>query len=87
MVREFLANSESKERTNQVKIRGKIVNFMPTTLNRLLGTPSIDSQPMKELLLRPLYREIKHSLSGPNSGWNRCGMWQTAKQEKRRALK
>ncbi|MCD7454126.1 hypothetical protein HAX54_023544 [Datura stramonium] len=67
MVREFLAHLDTKERTNQVKIRGKIVNFTPAALNRLLGTPSIDPQGIKDLIFRPPYREIRHTLSGPNS--------------------
>ncbi|MCD9640229.1 hypothetical protein HAX54_025411, partial [Datura stramonium] len=51
----------------QVKIRGKFVNFRPVSLNRLLGTLNIDPHVIKDLILRPPYREIGHTLSGPNS--------------------
>ncbi|MCD7461685.1 hypothetical protein HAX54_046819 [Datura stramonium] len=58
LVRKFSANWKPKERTNQVKIRGQIVNFTLASLNRFLGTPNVDPQPMKDLLLRPPYIEI-----------------------------
>ncbi|MCD9643008.1 hypothetical protein HAX54_030106 [Datura stramonium] len=38
---------------------------MPSALNRFLGTSNIDPQSLKDLLLRPPYREIRHTLSGP----------------------
>ncbi|MCD9559431.1 hypothetical protein HAX54_017388, partial [Datura stramonium] len=79
IMREYFANWKPKERTNQVKIKGQIVNFTSVALNRLLGTPIIEPQPMKDLILRPPigkldililrppYREIIHTLNGPNS--------------------
>ncbi|MCD7455268.1 hypothetical protein HAX54_027613 [Datura stramonium] len=57
--REFLANWDPKERMNQVKNNGQIVNFIPVTLNRFLGMPSIDPQPFKDLILRPPYSDIR----------------------------
>ncbi|MCD9560521.1 hypothetical protein HAX54_019218 [Datura stramonium] len=35
-------------------------------LNRILGSPSIDLQLFNNLILRPPYREIWNTLSGPN---------------------
>ncbi|MCE2055350.1 hypothetical protein HAX54_042444, partial [Datura stramonium] len=67
MVREFLANWKPKKRSNQVNIRGQLLKFTASTLNQFLGTPHMDPQPMRDLLLKPPYREIRHTLSGPNS--------------------
>ncbi|MCD7457799.1 hypothetical protein HAX54_036193 [Datura stramonium] len=67
MVREFLANWMPKERSNQVKIRGQIIKFASMALNRLLGTPHIDPQPFVKIVKKPTYREIRHTLCGPNS--------------------
>ncbi|MCD7462704.1 hypothetical protein HAX54_049138 [Datura stramonium] len=60
MAREFLANWDPKERSNQVKV-------LPAVLNRLLGSPTINPYLFKNLILRSPYREIRHTLSGPNS--------------------
>ncbi|MCE3215100.1 hypothetical protein HAX54_000810 [Datura stramonium] len=67
MVREFLANWMPKERSNQVKIRGKIIEFSPMDLNRLLGTPHVNPQPFVNMVKKTLYRDIRHTLCGPNS--------------------
>ncbi|MCD7446325.1 hypothetical protein HAX54_002188 [Datura stramonium] len=67
MVREFLENWMPKERSNQVKIRGQIIEFAPMDLNRLLGTPNVDPQPFVNIVKKPLYRDIRHTLCGPNS--------------------
>ncbi|MCD9560991.1 hypothetical protein HAX54_019858 [Datura stramonium] len=67
MVREFLANWMPKERSNQVKTKGKIIEFSPKALNRLLGTPNVDPQPFVDLVKKPPYRNIRHTLCGPNS--------------------
>ncbi|MCD9639224.1 hypothetical protein HAX54_023606 [Datura stramonium] len=73
MVMAFLANLEPKERTNQVKIRGQIINFSPISLNRLLGTPNVDPQPFVNIVKEPPYKYIRHTLCGPNSvaRWSR----------------
>ncbi|MCD7458900.1 hypothetical protein HAX54_039572 [Datura stramonium] len=67
MVREFFANWMPKERSNQVKIRGQIIAFVPISLNRLLGTPHVDPQPFVNIVKKPPYRDIKHTPRGPNS--------------------
>ncbi|MCD7462603.1 hypothetical protein HAX54_048890 [Datura stramonium] len=62
-----------KERSNQVKIRGQIIEFAPKALNRLLGTPNVDPQPFVDLVKKPPYRNIRHNLYGPNSvAWWTC---------------
>ncbi|MCD7472776.1 hypothetical protein HAX54_014138, partial [Datura stramonium] len=38
---------------NKVKIRGQIINFSPIALNRLLGTPNVDSQPLVNIVKKP----------------------------------
>ncbi|MCD7472357.1 hypothetical protein HAX54_013515 [Datura stramonium] len=67
MVREFFTNWIPKERSNQVKIRGQIIEFAPKALNRLLGIPNIDPQPFVDMAKKPPYRNIRHTLCGPNS--------------------
>ncbi|MCD9641697.1 hypothetical protein HAX54_028085 [Datura stramonium] len=67
MVREFLANWMPKERSNQVKIRGQIIEFAPMALNRLLGTPNVDPQPFVDMVKKPPYRNNRHTLCCPNS--------------------
>ncbi|MCD7472484.1 hypothetical protein HAX54_013733, partial [Datura stramonium] len=67
MVMEFLANWMPKERSNQVKIRGQIIEFTPIALNRLLGTPHVDPQPFFKIVKKPPYRDIRNTLCGPNS--------------------
>ncbi|MCD7454131.1 hypothetical protein HAX54_023549 [Datura stramonium] len=52
MVRKFLVNWDPKKRSNQVNIQGKIVNFLLVVLKRLLGSPSIDPQSFKDLIMR-----------------------------------
>ncbi|MCD7450297.1 hypothetical protein HAX54_005139 [Datura stramonium] len=63
--REFLDNWESEEISNQVKIRGHVIKFTPAALNKFLGTPNMDPQSMRDLLLRPPYRDIYHILNSP----------------------
>ncbi|MCD9559550.1 hypothetical protein HAX54_017551, partial [Datura stramonium] len=48
IVREFLDNWVPNGRSNQVKIRGQIVNSSPAILNRILGSPSIDPKLPRE---------------------------------------
>ncbi|MCE3049472.1 hypothetical protein HAX54_044935 [Datura stramonium] len=67
MVRELLASWEPKERTNQVKIRGKIINFSPIALNRLLGTPKVDPQPFVNIVKKLTSRDTRQTLCDPNS--------------------
>ncbi|MCD9638893.1 hypothetical protein HAX54_023065 [Datura stramonium] len=67
MVRKLLANLIPKERSNKVKIRGQIILFAPKALNRVLGTPNVDPQPFVYMVKKPLYRNIRHILCGPNS--------------------
>ncbi|MCE0481704.1 hypothetical protein HAX54_039644 [Datura stramonium] len=67
MLREFLSNWDPKERSNQVKIRGQIVNFSLVVLNRIHGSPRIDPQLFKNFILRPPYREIQHTLGVSNT--------------------
>ncbi|MCE3051124.1 hypothetical protein HAX54_048948 [Datura stramonium] len=67
MVREFLAKWMPKERSNQVKIRGQIIEFAPISLNRLLGTPHVNPQPFVNIVKKPPYRDFRHMLCGPNS--------------------
>ncbi|MCE3050208.1 hypothetical protein HAX54_046630 [Datura stramonium] len=67
MVREFLANWMPKERQNQVKIRGQIIDYAPKALNRLLGTLNVDPQPFVDMVKKPPCRNIRHTLCGPNS--------------------
>ncbi|MCD7458034.1 hypothetical protein HAX54_036967 [Datura stramonium] len=62
MVREFLVNWMPKERLNQVKINGQIIEFAPKALNRLLGTPNVDPQPFVDMVKKPPYRNIRHTL-------------------------
>ncbi|MCE3051835.1 hypothetical protein HAX54_050936 [Datura stramonium] len=37
------------------------------SLNRLLGTPHLDPQPFVDMVKKPPYRDIRHTLCGPNS--------------------
>ncbi|MCD7471707.1 hypothetical protein HAX54_012329 [Datura stramonium] len=67
MVREFLANRMPKERSNQVKVGGQIIEFAPMALNRLLGTSHIDTQPFVNMVKKPSYRDIRNTLCVPNS--------------------
>ncbi|MCD9646597.1 hypothetical protein HAX54_036578 [Datura stramonium] len=67
MVKEFLASWMPKERSNQVKIRGQIIEFASMALNRLLGTPNVNPQPFFVMVKKPPYRNIRHTLCGPNS--------------------
>ncbi|MCE3049783.1 hypothetical protein HAX54_045776 [Datura stramonium] len=73
MEREFLANWIPKERSNQVKIRDQIIEFAPIALNRLLGTPHDDPQPFIDIVKKPPYGDIRHTLCGTNSAarWTR----------------
>ncbi|MCD7467554.1 hypothetical protein HAX54_005060, partial [Datura stramonium] len=36
-------------------------------LNRLLGTPNVDPPPFVDMVKKPPYRNIRHTLCGPNS--------------------
>ncbi|MCD7467943.1 hypothetical protein HAX54_005651, partial [Datura stramonium] len=56
MVRQFLANWMSNERSNQVKIRDQII-----------VEPNVDPQPFIDMVNKPPYRNIRHTLCGPNS--------------------
>ncbi|MCD7465602.1 hypothetical protein HAX54_001610 [Datura stramonium] len=67
MLRELLPNWMPKERSNQVKIRGQIIEFVPMASNRLLGTPHVDPQPFINIVKKPPYRDIRYTLCGPNS--------------------
>ncbi|MCD9638895.1 hypothetical protein HAX54_023067, partial [Datura stramonium] len=67
MVRELFANWMPKERSNQVKIRGQIIEFLPKALNRLLGTPNVEPQTFVDMVKKPTYRNIRHTLCGPSS--------------------
>ncbi|MCE0482447.1 hypothetical protein HAX54_041237 [Datura stramonium] len=67
MVRESLANWMPKKRSNQVKIRGQVIEFSPIALNRLLGTPHVDPQSFVNIVKKPPYRDIRHTLCGSNS--------------------
>ncbi|MCD7459727.1 hypothetical protein HAX54_041782 [Datura stramonium] len=67
MVREFFAYWMPKESSNQVKIRGQIIEFAPIALNRLLGTPHVDPQNFIDMVKKPPYRDIRHTLCDPNS--------------------
>ncbi|MCD7458389.1 hypothetical protein HAX54_038077 [Datura stramonium] len=58
---------EPRDRSNQVKIRGQIINFAPTILNKILDTPNVDPQPLVDIVKKPPYRDIIHTLCGPNS--------------------
>ncbi|MCD7458299.1 hypothetical protein HAX54_037827 [Datura stramonium] len=62
-----IGSRSKKERSNQVNIRKEMVNFSPDVLNRLVGSPSIDPKPFKDLILRNPHRAIRHTLSGLNS--------------------
>ncbi|MCD9639742.1 hypothetical protein HAX54_024463, partial [Datura stramonium] len=67
IVREFLANWMRKERSNHVKLGGEIINFAPISLNRFHGTPHVDPQPFIIIVMKHRYRDIRHTLCGPNS--------------------
>ncbi|MCD9643798.1 hypothetical protein HAX54_031497 [Datura stramonium] len=43
------------------------VTFAPKALNKVLGTPNVDPQPFVDMVKKPLYRNIRHILCGPNS--------------------
>ncbi|MCD7468186.1 hypothetical protein HAX54_006148 [Datura stramonium] len=67
MVREFLADCIPKERSNQVKIRGEIIEFAPKALNRVHGIPNVHPQPFVDMVKKPLYRNTRQILCGRNS--------------------
>ncbi|MCD7468997.1 hypothetical protein HAX54_007571 [Datura stramonium] len=66
MVREFPPNWMPKERSNQIKIRGQIID-LPVALNILLRTPHVDPQPFVNIVKKPSYKDIRHFLCVPNS--------------------
>lgn len=67
LVQEFYASWDPWNKDVKVEIKGWVVTFTTNTLNDILGTPMVYSEPLKRLNIETPYKYICHLLCGNRS--------------------
>ncbi|OIT33832.1 hypothetical protein A4A49_53502, partial [Nicotiana attenuata] len=67
LVREFYAGFDPEDSDQLVPIRGRLLDFSASAICNFLGAPHFLGEPLDHFIVRPTYRELRHTFCGVNS--------------------
>ncbi|OIS97236.1 hypothetical protein A4A49_52609 [Nicotiana attenuata] len=67
LVREFYAGFDPEDLEQLVPIRERLIDISASTICNFLGALDVPGEPLDHFIVRPTYRELRHTLCGVNS--------------------